>query len=165
MPLLFKIYDLLPCSWQQSAFSGNRCTSQFLIPQVRVPSHSSSLSQSPSWIPHLFWIVQQLQELPLALQVSWPLQLVASSHATIKDEKSKWLVLFISEFSLRQVFSDQRNWRTQKRSNFAKLQFLKGKIYSHTQKKKILALCKLASFAGKRRFYRIEWKFTHKNWT
>ena len=82
-----KIFDWLPSSWQQSAFSGKRCTAQFPIPQVKVPSHSSSLSQSPSSIPHLLWIVQQLQELPLALQVSWPLQLVAASHATIKDKK------------------------------------------------------------------------------
>ena len=93
-----KIFDWLPGSWQQSAFSGNRCTAQFPIPQVRVPSHSSSLSQSPSWIPHLLWIVQQLQELPLPLQVSWPLQLVAASHATIKDEKEWRPVLFRFEF-------------------------------------------------------------------
>ena len=84
-----KIFDWLPCSWQQSAFSGNRCTAQFPIPQVRVPSHSSSLSQSPSWIPHLLWIVQQFHELPLPLQVSWPLQVVASSHATIEDKKNR----------------------------------------------------------------------------
>ena len=120
------ISDWLPCSWQQSAFSGNRCTAQFLIPQVRVPSHSSSLSQSPSWIPHLFWIVQQLQELPLALQVSWPLQLVASSHATIKDKKENTIDSNVGKNNLRpilisfwifsqscQLFSDQRNWHTQ----------------------------------------------------
>ena len=82
-----KIFDLLPGSWQQSAFSGKRCTAQFPIPQVKVPSHSSSLSQSPSWSPHLLCFVQQFQELPLLLQVSWPLQLVASSHATTKDKK------------------------------------------------------------------------------
>ena len=82
-----KIFDWLPCSWQQSAFSGKRCTAQFPIPQVKVPSHSSSLSQSPSWSPHLLCFVQQFQELPLLLQVSWPLQLVASSHATTKDKK------------------------------------------------------------------------------
>ena len=121
-----KIFDRLPGSWQQSAFSGNRCTAQFPIPQVRVPSHSSSLSQSPSWIPHLLWIVQQLQELPLALQVSWPLQLVASSHATIKDKKENTIDSNVGKNSLRpilisfwifsqscQLFSDQRNWHTQ----------------------------------------------------
>ena len=111
-----KIFDWLPGSWQQSELSGNKCTGQFPIPQVRVPSHSSSLSQSPSWIPHLLWIVQQLQELPLPLQVSWPLQLVASSHATIKDEKSRWPVLFISEFSLRHFkFSLTRETDTHKK--------------------------------------------------
>ena len=121
-----KIFDWLPGSWQQSAFSGNRCTAQFPIPQVKVPSHSSSLSQSPSWSPHLLWIVQQFQELPLPLQVSWPLQLVASSHATIKDKKEHTIDSNVGKNSLRsilisfwifsqscQLFSDQRNWHTQ----------------------------------------------------
>ena len=126
------IYDWLPGSWQQSAFSGNRCTAQFPIPQVRVPSHSSSLSQSPSWIPHLLWIVQQFQELPLPLQVSWPLQSVASSHATTKDKKEHTIDLNFRKNSLKAHLDFILNflsilssllWHTQKRSNLAKLQF------------------------------------------
>ena len=57
------IFDYLPGSWQQSALSGNRWPAQFPIPQVRVPSHSLSLSQSPWFIPHLCSVVQQLQKL------------------------------------------------------------------------------------------------------
>ena len=57
------MFDWLPGSWQQSAFSGNRWPAQFPIPQVRVPSHSLSLSQSPWFIPHLCSVVQQLQKL------------------------------------------------------------------------------------------------------
>ena len=125
-----KIFDWLPGSWQQSELSGNKCTGQFPIPQVRVPSHSSSLSQSPSWIPHLLWIVQQFHELPLPLQFSWPLQVVASSHATIEDKKNRacyihtnfWknnlrpgLILFWICSQSFEVFSDQRNWHTQKK--------------------------------------------------
>ena len=57
------IFDYLPGSWQQSALSGNRWPAQFPIPQVRVPSHSLSLSQSPWFIPHICSVVQQLQKL------------------------------------------------------------------------------------------------------
>ena len=57
------VFDQLPGSWQQSALSGNRWPAQFPMPQVRVPSHSLSLSQSPWFIPHLCSVVQQLQKL------------------------------------------------------------------------------------------------------
>ena len=130
-----KIFDWLPSSWQQSAFSGKRCTAQFPIPQVKVPSHSSSLSQSPSWSPHLLCFVQQFQELPLLLQVSWPLQLVASSHATTKDKK-EGSFKFCFEYPLNPFkFSLTRATDTHnKRNNLPKLQFFKMiRIFSHTQ--------------------------------
>ena len=167
-----KIFDRLPGSWQQSAFSGNRCTAQFPIPQVKVPSHSSSLSQSPSWSPHLLWIVQQFQELPLPLQVSWPLQSVASSHATTKDKKEHMIDLNFRKNSLKAHLDFILNflsilssllWPNKlthtKKEQFSKTSILyNDKICSETQ---ILAnwaklvFCELVSFYGERWFERI----------
>ena len=132
---LENIFHWLPGSWQQSAFSGKRCTAQFPIPQVRVPSHSSSLSQSPSWIPHLLSIVQQLQELPLLLQVSWPLQLVASSHLTTKDKR---------EHTIDSIF-----WKNIL-GPILILFWISSQSFQISLTK--LVLSKLASFPGKRRF-------------
>ena len=127
-----KIFDCLPCSWQQSAFSGKRCTAKFPIPHVKVSSHSSSLSQSPSWSPHLLWIVQQFQELPLLLQVSWPLQLIASSHLTTKDKK-EGSFKFCFEFPL----------------NLFKI-FLTRATDTHTKKEQFLVASSHATTKGKK---------------
>ena len=167
-----KIFDWLPGSWQQSAFSGNRCTAQFPIPQVRVPSHSSSLSQSPSWSPHLLWIVQQFQELPLPLQVSWPLQLVASSHATTKDKKEHTIDLNFRKNSLKAHLDYILNFLSilssllwpNKLTHTKKEQFSKTSILYNDKicsEKQILAnwaklvFCALVSFYGERWFERI----------